>query len=116
VLNRYRLRRAVLTGAALAAVALAQRESLPSDLPNGPAAPGFDIKRFSNAGNGWFKTFYVDKTERLKDALDQGRVAADTRMLVFSTAGGKLSLITDQMAFHHIAQGTDGGKDWMATF
>jgi hypothetical protein len=115
-----RFRRVVWTAAAVAVLApsaaFAQRENLPVDLPNGPAASGFDIKRFSNAGNGWFETFYVQKTERLRDALDQGKVAADTRVLVFSTAAGKLSLLTDQMAFHHLAQGTDGGKDWMATF
>jgi hypothetical protein len=95
---------------------LAQIRSNPVDLPSGPAAPGFDIKRFSNVGNGAFETFYVQTTERLKDVLDQGRIASDTRVLVFSTAGGKLALITDQMSFHHLAQGTDGGKDWMATF
>jgi len=115
-LARYKFRGLAFAGVALASAALAQIKSNPVDLPNGPAAPGFDIKRFSNAGNGAFETFYVQKTERLKDVLDQGRVAADMRVLVFSTAGGKLALITDQMAFHHIAQGTDGGKDWMATF
>lgn len=113
---RFGFRGIVLAGAALASAAFAQIRSNPVDLPNGPAAPGFDIKRFSNAGNGAFETFYIQKMERLKDVLDQGRVAADTRVLVFSTVGGKLALITDQMAFHHIAQGTDGGKDWMATF
>lgn len=112
-----RFREVLFAGAALAsAAAFAQITSNPVDLPNGPAAPGFDIKRFSNAGNGAFETFYVQKTEQLKNVLDQSRVAADTRVLVFSTAGGKLALVTDQMAFHHIAQGTDGGKDWMATF
>ena len=113
-----RFRGAVLLGAILAGAAFAQFQitSNPLDLPNGPAAPGFDIKRFSNAGNGAFETFYVQKTEPLKEVLDQGRIAGDTRILVFSTAGGKLALITDQMAFHHIAEGTDGGKDWMAVF
>ena len=98
------------------AAALAQRESLPIDLPPGPARAGFDIQRFSNAGNGWFKTFYVTNTEPLRKALSEGKVSPDTRLLVFATATGKLALITDQMAFHHIAQGTDGGKTWMATF
>jgi len=116
-MRRNRIRGVILAGA-LAGAALAQFQitSKPVDLPNGPAAPGFDIKRFSNAGNGAFETFYVQKTEQLKDVLDQGGVAADTRVLVFSAAGGKLALITDQMAFHHIAEGTDGGKDWMAVF
>jgi hypothetical protein len=107
-----------LIGAAVAGAAFAQFQitSNPVDLPKGPAAPGFDIKRFSNAGNGAFDTFYVQKTEPLKDVLDQSRIGPETRVLVFATAGGKLALITDQMAFHHIAEGTDKGKDWMAVF
>ena len=96
--------------------AFAQRESLPLDLPNGPAKRGFDVKRLSNVGNGHFKTFYVTETQPLHKALDDGKVAADTRVLVLSTAGGKLALLTDQMSFHHLAQGTAGGKTWMATF
>ena len=115
---RHKFHRLVLAGGVVAGAGFAQLQitSNPVDLPTGPAAPGFDIKRFSNAGNGAFETFYVQKTEQLKDVLDQGRVAADTRVLVFSTAGGKFALITDQMAFHHIAEGMDSGKDWMAVF
>ncbi len=115
-----RFRRLAWTVAAIAVLApsaaFAQQENHPVDLPNGPAAPGFDIKRFSDAVNGLFDTFYVQKTQSLRYVLDQGKVAEGTRVLVFSTAAGKLALLTDQMAFHHIAQGTDGGKDWMATF
>jgi hypothetical protein len=94
----------------------AARESLPVDLPDGPARRGFDIERFSNVGNGWFETFYVERTEPLAAVLDDGRVAGDTRVLVLDTATGRLALLTDQMAYHHIAQGRAGGKDWMATF
>jgi len=96
--------------------AAAQQESKPVDLPDGPGSPDFDITRFSNAGNGWFETFYVKKTESLGRALKAGTVADDTRVLVMETKAGRLALLTDQMAFHHIAQGRAGGKDWMATF
>lgn len=106
----------VLASAAMTGAAFAQFPRNPVDLPNGLAARRFDITRFGNAGSGAFKTFYVQKTERLKDVLDQGRLAPDTRVLLFSTAGGKIALISDQMAFHHIAEGTDAGKDWMAVF
>ncbi len=92
------------------------QDSKPVDLPNGPAKTGFDIKRFNSAGNGWFETFYVKETEQLRKVMDEGRVAADTRVLVAQTAGGKLALLIDQMAYHHIAQGHAGDKDWMATF
>ncbi len=98
------------------AAAAAQVESQPVDLPDGPAKPGFDISRFSNAGNGWFETFHVEKTEPVRDALKAGRVAGDTRLLVLETAGGPLALLADQMGYHHLAQGRAGGKDWMATF
>lgn len=98
------------------APAAAQRQSLPVDLPDGPAAEGFDVERFSNAGNGWFETFHVERTERLDDALEAARVASETRVLVIETAAGALALLQGQMAFHHIAQGRAGGKDWIATF
>ena len=98
------------------APASGQPESLPVDLPDGPAKDGFDITRFSGVGNGWFETFHVEETEALAEALRDGRVATDMSVLVIETAAGPLALSRDQMAFHHIAQGRDGGKDWMATF
>ena len=88
----------------------------PVDLPTGPAAPGFDITRFANVANGTFVTFFVTKTETLRDVLHAGRVAEDTRLLVTDTAAGKLAFVMDQMAFHHSAQGRAGNKDWLATF
>src|SRR5262245_59332279 len=100
-------------GLLLPAVAGAQE---PVDLPNGPARPGFDISHFNNTANGRFETFVVTRTESLAKVLEEGRVAKDTRLLVTETAAGKVALITDQMAFHHVAQGQAGGKDWMATF
>ena len=97
-------------------VAAQGRESLPVQLTDGPAKAGFDIERFSNLGNGWFETFYVESVEPLQPALADGRVAADTRVLVLETATGPLALLKDQMAFHHLAEGRAGDKDWMATF
>src|ERR1700732_4248207 len=110
--------RVLLTVAALAAactaVAFAQGNA-PAQLPNGPAKPGFDIRRFSLNG-GLFKTFDVEQTEPLQKVLTDGRVAEDTPVLVTATAAGNLALLTDQMVFHHLAQGRAGGKDWMAAF
>jgi hypothetical protein len=91
-------------------------ESKPVDLPKGPAKAGFDISRFTSAGNGWFETFYVKDAQPLSDILKAGRVAEDTRLLVTNTAAGRLALLTDQMAYHHIAVGSAGGKDWLVTF
>ncbi|MBI2187071.1 MAG: hypothetical protein HYU37_08080 [Acidobacteria bacterium] len=109
----------LLAAALVVVVASAQGPGVtsnPVDLPNGPAKPGFDITRFSNAGNGAFETFYVTETQWLRDALAGGTVADDTRLLVTDTAGGKIALLTEQMAFHHIAQGSAGGQDWLLSF
>jgi hypothetical protein len=105
---------AMAVGAACAAPALAQGNA-PAQLPNGPAKPGFDITRFSSNG-GLFKTFYVEQSEPLQNVLKDGRVAEDTPVLVISTAAGNLALLTDQMVFHHLAEGRAGDKNWMAAF
>ena len=86
-----------------------------AQLPNGPAKPGFDIRRFAPNG-GIFKTFYVEQTQPLQKVLKEGRVADDTAVLVTATAGGNLALVSEQMVFHHLAQGRVGSKDWMAAF
>ena len=102
-------------GIMFTAAALAQAPVMPQ-LANGPAKPGFDISRFSPTAAGTFETFYVTETHSLKKELTEGRVAPDTRVLVITTAAGKLALITEQMVYHHIAQGTARNKNWMATF
>jgi hypothetical protein len=104
----------VALAAAYTAPAFAQGNA-PAQLPNGPAKPGFDIRRFSPNG-GLFKTFDVEQTEPLQNVLKDGRVAEDTPVLVTATAAGNLALLTDQMVFHHLAQGRAGGKNWMAAF
>ena len=118
---------AVLAGAAVgllsAATVVAVQDnraaevvSAPLQIPRGAAKPGFDIRRLNTENYGAFVPFYVTRTERLRTALQEDKVAPDTRVLVTQTAGGKLALLTDQMAYHHLAQGRERGKDWMATF
>lgn len=75
----------------------------------------FDITRMADS-EGLFETFNVTVTQPLRQALAAGTVREDTRVLVTETAAGRLALLTDQMAYHHIAQGQAAGKDWMATF
>ena len=68
------------------------------------------------SATGGSTPFYVERTEPLTDALEEGRVGSDTRVLVIETAAGPLAFLQDQMAFHHLAEGRAGGKDWMASF
>src|SRR5260370_19344461 len=63
-------------GAACTALPFPQGNA-PAQLPNGPAKPGFDIRRFSLTG-GAFKTFDVDQTDPLQKELKHGRALADT--------------------------------------
>ena len=79
-------------------------------------AESFDINRYSTFGEGFFITYYVEDEQPLQAALDAGVVTEETVLLVTKTAAGNLALIRDQMAFHHIAQGTANGLEWMATF
>src|ERR1700730_2022623 len=102
MLSRYSL------GTISAAAALAQAPVMP-ELLKGPAKPGFDIARFAPTPVGTFETFYVTETYPLKKMLDEGKVAADTRLLVITTAAGRLALLTDQMTYH-----TTASKDELA--
>lgn len=79
-------------------------------------ADSFDMNRYSTAGSGAFATFHVDETQSLQQVLDNETIGAETMLLVTSTANGYLALMRDQMAYHHIAQGTANGLGWMATF
>ena len=79
-------------------------------------ADTFDMNRYSTAGAGAFETFHVDETQPLEQVLNSGTVSDETMLLVTSTADGYLALMRDQMAYHHIAQGTANGLEWMATF
>lgn len=105
----------VLIGVALGEGNAIAQSKPSAQLPNAPAKPGFDITRLATNG-GIFKTFDVEQTEPLQKVLQAGKVAEDTPVLVTATNGGNLALITEQMVFHHIAQGHAGGKDWMAAF
>jgi hypothetical protein len=104
----------VAIGAFYSAQEFAQ-DNAPAQLLHGPAKPGFDITRFALNG-GIFKTFNVAQTESLQKVLQEGKVAQDTPVLVTATAGGNIALLTEQMVFHHLAQGRAGGNDWMAAF
>lgn len=89
---------------------------LPLDLPAGPARAGFEPARFSASANGLFETFHVQDTERIRDALAAGLVAEDTIVLVIDLGRDTLALLTEQMAYHHIAQGQTAGTEWLVSF
>lgn len=46
----------------------------------------------------------------------KGYLQAQTRVLIMEHSKGRLALVTDQMAYHHTAQGEIDGEPWMVSF
>ncbi len=84
-----------------------------------PAVSGqdadFDID-IARIGGGRFEPFVVSNTELMQDAMSAGKVQDDTRLLVLDHPAGTLAFLTDQMTYHHVAQGDINGEPWMVSF
>lgn len=76
----------------------------------------FDPDRAWIPDPGMFEPFVVDQTIPLAAAADAGDVEGSTWLLVVDHPAGRLALITDQMAYHHVAQGSLRGIPWMVSF
>ncbi len=63
-----------------------------------------------------FDPFPVATTEPLKDALEAGKVREETPVLLLARGNTRLALLTEQMSYHHIAQGELEGEPWMVSF
>ena len=73
-----------------------------------------DIARIGTGSR--FEPFRVSDSEPLRDALSSGKVQGDTRVLVMEHPAGRLAFLTDQMTYHHVAQGDIDGEPWMVSF
>ena len=84
--------------------------------PNMPTKAGFDTGRalFWEAPN--FVPLRDPEWQTLSGARRAGSVADDTPVLVFEAGGATLVLVSNQMAYHHVAQGEMNGEPWMVTF
>ena len=76
----------------------------------------FDIDIARIADGSLFEPFRVSETEPLRDAMSAGKLQGDTRVLVLHHPAGTLAFVTDQMAYHHVAQGEIDGEPWMVSF
>ena len=63
-----------------------------------------------------FEPFRVSETEPLRDAMSAGKLQDDTHVLVMEHPAGLLAFLTDQMVYHHVAQGETNGEPWMVSF
>ena len=76
----------------------------------------FDIDIARVGVGGRFQPFRVTETEPLQGAISANKLQADTRVLVMEHPAGRLAFITDQMVYHHVAQGETNGEPWMVSF
>ena len=77
---------------------------------------GFEPGRAILSDVWGFDPFPVTKMEPLKDALEEGKVREETAVLLLDRGDTRLALLTEQMSFHHIAQGELEGEPWMVAF
>ena len=76
----------------------------------------FDIDIARIGVRSRFEPFRVSESEPLLDAMSSGRLQGDTRVLVMDHSAGRLAFLTDQMVYHHVAQGEIDGEPWMVSF
>ena len=76
----------------------------------------FDASRAWLSDKDQFEPFYVKVTRPLREALASGNVREDTPILVMERDAGVLALLTQQMSYHHLAQGEMAGEPWLVSF
>jgi hypothetical protein len=57
-----------------------------------------------------------DDLQPLRAALYEGALQPDTWLFIMEHDAGRLALVMDQMAYHHVAQGELKGEPWMVSF
>jgi len=80
------------------------------------AATTFDAKRAILSKRDMFRPLAVQRTEALADAVAHRQVRPETPLLLLERDGAALTMLTDQMVFHHVAQGELNGVPFLATF
>ena len=76
----------------------------------------FDIDIARIGVGSRFEPFRVAESEPLRDAMSSGKLQGDASVLVMDHPAGRLAFLTDQMAYHHVAQGEINGEPWMVSF
>lgn len=106
----------VLALAILAPSAHAQRFTEIEADPDQPTKEGFDTDRAMFFAEPNFTPLRDPEFQSLRSLMLQGDLEEDTPVVVFEAGGETLVFVTEQMAYHHVAQGTRRGEPWMVTF
>jgi hypothetical protein len=84
--------------------------------PDMPRKDGFDTDRAIFWGQPNFIPLRDPEWKSLRSARRAGEVTDETTVVSFAIAGKTLTLVSSQMSYHHVAQGTMEGEPWMVTF
>jgi len=95
-------------------VGLAALMALPAQAQQPPDT--FEIERAWVDEDTRYEPFAVEGFRSLRDALREGIVQPQTRLLVVDGTARPFALVVDQMAYHHVAQGHRMGEPWMVSF
>ena len=76
----------------------------------------FDPDRAWIAETGQFDPFLVESMKPLAAVLEANEIEKSTWLLVVEHPAGRLALVTDQLSYHHVAQGSIRGEPWMVSF
>lgn len=84
--------------------------------PDMPTIDGFDTDRAILWARPNFTPLRDPEWQSLREARRSGAVTNETTVLTFEVRGKTLTLVSGQMAYHHVAQGEMDGEPWMVTF
>lgn len=88
----------------------------PTSAAHAQTAEDFDEARALLGESPMFDAFYPEEYEPLSTLRRDGRVDDDTAILALRRGDTTLALLTNQMSYHHIAQGELAGEPWMVSF
>ena len=84
--------------------------------PAMPVKDGFDTDRAILWARPNFTPLRDPEWQSLRAARRAGDVGDGTTVVTFEVRGKMLTLVSRQMAYHHVAQGDMDGEPWMVTF
>jgi hypothetical protein len=76
----------------------------------------FDSRRALLLRRDIFVPYHVTSTSLMRDALSRGDLREDAPVMVVQRGAATLVLLTQQLSYHHVAQGELAGEPWMISF
>ena len=76
----------------------------------------FDDRRALLLRKDIFAPYHVTSTSLLRDALSRGDLPEEAPVVVVECGAATLVLLTQQLLYHHVAQGELAGEPWMVSY